>query len=126
MNNIDQALKNLDSNMIETASRRSIPFDEFLQQLRNKPKTHLRDVYQIFHDMVKTYVGKGKDEYPGDPESVNFLDYNCTNLFQKDLDNPFFADRLFANRFMNRVAALKHGAQQNKIFVFELFYFLLD
>jgi hypothetical protein len=34
-------------------------------------------------------------------------------------DYPFFADRLFANRLINLVGALKRGAQQNKIYIFK-------
>ncbi|MCK7506299.1 MAG: hypothetical protein MZV70_21075 [Desulfobacterales bacterium] len=42
----------------------------------------------------------------------------ATALFVHDVDHPFFADRLFANRLVNLVESLKRGAQQNKIYIF--------
>jgi DNA polymerase III delta prime subunit len=35
------------------------------------------------------------------------------------VDHPFFADRLFANRFMEQVESLRRGTQQNKIYIFD-------
>ncbi len=69
--------------------------------------------------MIHTYVGVGRDEYPDDPESINYVNYDCRNLFVKDTDRPFFADRLFANRLINHVDAMKGSARQNKIYIFE-------
>ena len=34
-------------------------------------------------------------------------------------DHPFFADRLFANRLVNLFSSFRHGAQQNRIYIFE-------
>jgi predicted Ser/Thr protein kinase len=69
--------------------------------------------------MVKSYIEEGVDEYPDDPESIHYANYDCTRLFAEGADHPFFADRLFANRLVNLVEALKRGAQQNKIYIFE-------
>jgi hypothetical protein len=96
-----------------------IPFEDFVELLSARPVFVLRDVFQVFYDMVKSHVGEGRDEYPGDPESVGFLDYDCNSLFIDGTDHPFFADRIFANRLMRLVDALKRGAQQNKIYVFD-------
>jgi predicted Ser/Thr protein kinase len=54
-----------------------------------------------------------------DPESIHYALYDCSRLFVEDTDNPFFADRLFANRLIHLVEALKRGTQQNKIYIFE-------
>ena len=87
--------------------------------LRAHPERLIRNVHQVFHDMVRTYVGEGYDEYPDDPESINFVSYDCRRLFVDNTDQPFFADRIFANRLMNMIDAFRGGAQQNKIFIFD-------
>ena len=83
--------------------RAPIPFESFLSILVNDPHTVIRNVFQVFHDMIKTYVGSGLDEYPDDPESINYVAYDCSRLFVEGSDNPFLADRLFANRLINLV-----------------------
>lgn len=103
-----------------TGSRRStLSFQEFLEVLTQKPTVVIRNAFQVFHDMIKTYVGEGQNEYPDDPESIGFVHYDCSQLFIQGSDTPFFADRLFANRLINLVEAMKSGAQQNKIYIFE-------
>jgi predicted Ser/Thr protein kinase len=87
--------------------------------LVDKPSAVIRNVFQLFHDMIKNYIEDGVDEYPGDPESIRFMHYDLGPLFVEGSDNPFFADRLFANRLMSRVDALRQGAQQNKIYIFQ-------
>jgi predicted Ser/Thr protein kinase len=69
--------------------------------------------------MIKTYVGEPYNEYPDDPESIGFVHYDCSRLFIQGADTPFFADRLFANRLINLVEALRRGTQQNKIYIFD-------
>lgn len=96
-----------------------IPFETFLAQVAQRPAAMIRNVFQFFHDMVRAYVGPGVDEYPDDPESINYVDYDCTRLFVQDSDHPFFADRLFANRFIKQVESMRQGAQQNKIYIFD-------
>lgn len=112
-------MQHLDRSMSEHEQRAPIPFEEFLKSLTVTPATVIRNVFQVFHDMIKTYVAEGLDEYPNDPESINFVYYDCTRLFVEGSDHPFFADRLFANRLINHVEALKRGAQQNKIYIFD-------
>jgi predicted Ser/Thr protein kinase len=99
--------------------RSSIPFEEFLNELVADPPPLIRNVFQIFHDMMKAYVGEGVEEYPDDPESIHYVLYDCNKLFVEGSDYPFFADRLFANRLISLVEALKRGAQQNKIYIFK-------
>ncbi len=119
MENVENAIQHLNSNMSELEQRSPIPFDEFLKVLAEQPFIVLRDVFQVFHDMIKTYIGVGADEYPDDPESINFVKYDCNRLFVEGSDHPFFADRLFANRLINLVEALRRSTQQNKIYIFE-------
>lgn len=112
-------MQNLDRHMSERHQQPVIPFEEFLQILSKNPFDVLRNVFQVFHDMVKAYVREETDEYLDDPESVHFVNYDCSPLFVDGADHPFFADRLFANRLMKHVESMKQGAQQNKIYIFE-------
>jgi predicted Ser/Thr protein kinase len=119
MSNIKNAIKNINRNMITGSRRSTLSFQEFLEVLTQKPTVVIRNAFQVFHDMIKTYVGEGQNEYPDDPESIGFVHYDCSQLFIQGSDTPFFADRLFANRLINLVEAMKSGAQQNKIYIFE-------
>src|SRR5450631_1232975 len=119
MKEIDNALKHLNRRMSLREHHQGIPFDEFLKLLIDHPQRVIRNTFQTFHDMVKNYVESGLDEYPDDPESINYVNYDCRRLFVENTDRPFFADRLFANRLLNHVEAMKSGARQNKIYIFE-------
>jgi len=116
---VKMAMQNLDRIISDRHQNPPIPFEEFLNVLTAKPRQVLRNVFQVFHEMIKTYVVEGEDEYPNDPESIHFVNYDCSELFVKGSDNPFFADRLFANRFVEQVEALRRGTQQNKIYIFD-------
>jgi predicted Ser/Thr protein kinase len=96
----------------------TLDFDAFLETLHAEPRKVLRNVFQLFHDMIKTYIGEGLDEYIDDAESIHYVHYDCSRLFVEGVDYPFFADRLFANRLVNLVETLKRSAQQNKIYIF--------
>jgi len=119
MENVNKAIRHLNSNMSDLDQRSPIPFEEFLQVLVEQPFTVIRNVFQVFHDMIKACIGEGVDEYPDDPESINFVKYDCNRLFVEGSDHPYFADRLFANRLINLVEALRRSTQQNKIYIFE-------
>jgi len=119
MDNIKKAIQHLNHSMSKWDQRTPIPFNEFLEILTARPSEVIRNVFQVFHDMVKFYIGEGIDEHPDDPESIHYVSYDCSKLFVEGADHPFFADRPFANRLISLVEALKRGAQQNKIYIFE-------
>jgi predicted Ser/Thr protein kinase len=119
MENFEKAMENLNRSMSNQDQYVTIPFEQFLKTLTEKPSVVMRNIFQVFHDMVNHYITKGIDEYPDDPESIGFVNYDCSKLFVDDSDHPFFADRLFANRLINHVVELKKGAQQNKIYIFK-------
>jgi len=119
MERIKTAMLNFDRSMSERHQQPVIPFENFLQILSKNPEAVLRNVFQIFYDMVKSYILAEKDEFPDDPESIPFISYDCSPIFVEGTDHPFFADRLFANRLMQHVEAMKRGAQQNKIYIFD-------
>ncbi len=115
---VEAALRGLNQAVGTLEARLPVPFEEFLKQLVASPSTVMRNIFQVFHDMVAAYIGEGVDEYPDDPESIHYVSYDCNRLFVEDVDHPFFADRLFANRLVSLVDTMKRGAQQNKIYIF--------
>jgi len=116
---INQALQNLSQKMNDTGPGPTLTFEGYLQEMVDKPYVVIRNVFQVFHDLVSTYLGEGVDEYPDDPESIHYVYYDCSKLFVDGTDRPFFADRLFANKLMSLIKALRHGSQQNQIYIFK-------
>ena len=119
MENVEKAMQSLDSHIDEPNQSSLIPFEKFITALSDNPSVAIRNVFQTFFDMIKSYISEGVDEYPDDPESIGFVKYDCSRLFVEGSNRPFFADRLFANRLVKQVDALKGGVQQNKIYIFE-------
>lgn len=117
---INSALEHLNRQMsAQHQHRRVLSFEALLTLMMLRPSLIFRNVFQVFHDMFEKFVGEGVDEYPDDPESIQFVKYDFGRLFVENADHPFFADRLFANRLIKHVEALKRGAQQNKIYIFD-------
>ncbi|MEK7090100.1 MAG: serine protein kinase PrkA, partial [Patescibacteria group bacterium] len=119
MPGVRDAVKYLDSEVGKIEKRVTLSWEEFLELAASRPERVLRNIFQLFYDMVKNYVGEGVDEYPDDPESIGFVKYDCRRLFAEKSDNPFFADRLFANRFIRQIESLRQGFQQNRIYCYE-------
>jgi predicted Ser/Thr protein kinase len=113
-----KALEHLNQHMTLRGRRPPIPFEEFLGKLEDSPTLILRNVFQVFHDLITSHLGPGIDEYPDDPESIHYVRYDCSRLFEQDTHRPFFADRLFANRLVSVAETLERGSQQNKIYIF--------
>ena len=89
MDNIKKAMHYIDSSMRNRDQCDTISFEEFLKLVVKKPSAVIRNAFQVFHDMIKYYVGEGVDEYPDDPESIGFVYYNCMKLFIEGSDHPF-------------------------------------
>ncbi len=119
MGTLSKALETLRQHKEDRNRQADLSFSEFLEEVAARPRRNLRSVTQVYADMVHTYVSDGEDEYPGDPESINYLNYDCSRLFVEGSDRPFFADRLFANRLIRHVESLSVGDQQNKIYIFD-------
>jgi predicted Ser/Thr protein kinase len=115
---VDQALDFLDKNIQDYERLKPLSFEEFLNTLTQNPSGVLRNVFQAFHDMIKSYVDEIDPSVAEDAESLNVTKFDCSRLFVEDSDNPYFPDMLFANRFMKQMEYLRHGAQQNRIYVF--------
>jgi len=115
---VDQALELLNTSITDYQRLKPIAFQEFLSTLKVRPSQILRNIFQSFHDMIKSYVDESEESITGDLEKLKFTNYDCTRLFVEDSINPYFPDMLFANRFMKQMEYLRHGAQQNRIYIF--------
>ena len=106
---LHKAMANLTESQRGQDPASTIGFDEFLAELQAHPKRHLRNVHQVFHDMVHSYVGSGHDEYAGDPESIQFVAYDCTRLFvEVQADQDAIGSGALQNR--RRVAPATEGS----------------
>ena len=110
---LNKLMHNLNDGLLD---RTKVPFSfhDFIFQLSRSPKLILRDSFQLFTDMVNHYVKKEKNE-----QKLGFRDYNTAGLFIKNTENPFFADNMFANYFMEFTKSMRKGIQTNRIFLFE-------
>jgi len=119
MEQIKIAMQKLDRVISHRHRHPPMPFERFLNVLSQKPETVMRNVFQLFHDMIKSHVAEIKEDAADEHAAVYSVKYDCNRLFVENADHPFFADQLFAFRFIKQVESLKRGAQQNKIFIFE-------
>ncbi|MDP3710297.1 MAG: serine protein kinase PrkA [bacterium] len=114
-----QALDFLEEEIDKREKKTVLTFNEYLKELQQDPGRILRNIFQLFYDLIKGHVVKKVDQYPDDPESIGFMKYDCTKLFVAGADNPFFADQLFANRFIRQIESLHQGFQQNRVYAYE-------
>lgn len=119
MRDITRALDNLTHQSNEWEKQPLLNYAEFLEQVVEHPSRIIRNIYQLYADMIDSYMCEEVDEYHDDPESINYLAYDCLELFAEGTDRPFFPDRLFANRLVRHVDSLSVGAQQNKVYIFD-------
>ncbi len=114
-----ESLLGLTDDLRRKDRRVPISFAEFICRATDNPELMFRDVFQLFHDMLHHYTSEGFEDYGLSEESVGFLNYDSTDLFISDCDDPFFADRLFTNRLMDLADGFRKGTQRNNIFLFE-------
>ncbi|KJR96730.1 MAG: ATPase AAA [Desulfobulbaceae bacterium BRH_c16a] len=119
MRDLSKAMGNLEHCKGQWRQSPTISFNDFLREAIDNPQLVIRNIYQVYSDMIDAFVLDGIDEYGEDPESIQFLKYDSTKIFVEGSDRPFFADRLFANRFMRHVDSFKVGSKQNKIYIFD-------
>lgn len=119
MDGTRKAIESLKTDMESKEKKIVLNYDEFLEETRKNPQRVFRNIFQRFHDMCKSYIGEGENEYPDDPENIGFVKYDCAKIFVLGSNYPFFADRLFANRFVRQIESLRQGSQQNRIYVYE-------
>ncbi|MBI5603768.1 MAG: serine protein kinase PrkA [Deltaproteobacteria bacterium] len=119
MESVEQVISTLCQKIKERENRLPMNYQEFMTLAGEQPTLVFRNIFQRLQDMIKSHLGEGVNEYPDDPESINYVYYDCNSLFVDGADHPFFADRLFANRLINHINAFQHGRQQNRIYIFE-------
>ncbi len=108
----------LDRNITDYQRLKPVSFEVFLTLLKDKPSQVLRNVFQAFHDMIKSHVEGSENDITETIDNQGFTRYDCTRLFVEGSENPYFTDMLFGNRFMKEMERLRHGAQQNRIYIF--------
>ncbi|MFH2091095.1 MAG: serine protein kinase PrkA [Pseudomonadota bacterium] len=115
---VDHTLNLLDKNITDYHTLKPVCFQDFLTILTARPSQVLRNIFQTFHDMIKSHVVELEDTISGEKDKLAFTKYDCSKLFVEDSEFPYFTDMLFANRFMKQMEYLRHGAQQNQIYIF--------
>jgi len=113
------SLKRVIENLTSDKNYKLVSFEDFLGEFKTSGHLILRNIFQLFHDMIHSFIKECKDEYPFDNESIGFLYYNLDDLFINDTTRPFFADRLFANRLVNLANSFRASAPRNKIYLFK-------
>ena len=119
MPRIDEVMTRLNNELAGEKPQHRISFETYLSRLADSPRTMLRDIFQLVYDMVNYYVPPGIDEFPDDPESVHYLAWDFAKLFIRNSDSPYFADRLFGNRFMSLINSFDRAVDRNRIYLFE-------
>ncbi len=115
---LSDLLKNLNKELRPENIHQTWRFQEFLQMVTDNPATTLRDIFQIFTDMVQYYACEnGKCALSNGLMQIENV--NLENIFVKDCEEPFFFDALFANRFVKLINGFKQGVQNTNIFLFE-------
>ena len=119
MRDITRAIDNLKHLNKDWESQPLYSYAEFLEQVVKQPARLIRNIYQLYADMIDNYVCEEIDEFSRDHESINYKAYDCLELLATGTDRPYFPDRLFANRLVRHVDSLSVGAQQNKVYIFD-------
>lgn len=113
---IHDTLENLNNDLRKREKHNIHSFEDFLKKISLNPEKLLRNSFQLLSDMVHYYVKEpeNKNNY----KLTDNIKYDCTELFVKDTENPFFADRLLANKLINVIDSLKSGVMRNKLLLF--------
>ncbi len=114
---LENLLKNLHDDLTDF-SKVPFSFNDFLFQLKQRPKVILRDAFQLFSDAVNYYV-KPIRKSKSKKKDTNLPRYNMNGLLVEDSETPFFADMLFTHRFMDMISTMRKGVQKNRIYLFE-------
>ncbi|MDR3568397.1 MAG: hypothetical protein P4L43_10245 [Syntrophobacteraceae bacterium] len=119
LSNGQRAINELCVRIEERGRRTPFSYPEYIALAAKFPERIFRNVFQMFHDMIYSYMDVGTDEYPDDPESINYVPYDSSRLFEQETDRPFFGDRLFLNRLLGHISSFRRGIRQNRIYIFE-------
>ena len=84
MRDLSKAMETINRAESGWEQRPVLSFAEFLQELIEQPTWIMRNVYQVYHDMIRTFITAENEEYPDDPESIGYLNYDCSKLFAEN------------------------------------------
>ena len=118
VNKIEHSLSNLTKKLQKENKHVDLQLKDFLKKVSENPIITLRNTFQLIYDMIHHYIPEGVNEYPSDPESINYIKYDCSNLFINNTEQPFFADRLLANRLISVFDSFRQGGVTNKMLLF--------
>ena len=113
---IEEILK-LKYNLFRLELKLPLSFDDLLFSISRNPDKIFRNIFQLFSDMINHYVTENNSGNFGENKLASFTDYNTNSLFILGCNSPFFADRLFASRFVSMANSLKKGLQTNRIYL---------
>jgi len=114
-----EALIDLSNDLRAKEPRVTVLFNDFLYMATQRPEHVFRNIFQLLHDMVIHYVPEGKMELFDSGDNAGFITYDCSKLFIEGCNEPFFADKLFAYRFVELAKSFKNRIQTNRIYLFE-------
>ncbi len=115
---LSELLKNLNKELRPENTHQTWRFQTFLQMVAENPAVALRDIFQIFTDMVQYYACEnGKCNLSNGLMQIENV--NLERIFVDDCEEPFFFDSLFANKFIKLINGFKQGVQNTNIFLFE-------
>jgi len=104
---------------MKTREKKVLTFKEFLALIRENPDNAFSNHFQFFHKVITGNLKPLLDKKTsGDPENIGFVKYDSSQLFEENVDRPFFSDTLLNNKLMQVAGTFVHGSLQNKIYVF--------
>jgi predicted Ser/Thr protein kinase len=114
---IHNSLIKLNNSLRKKNKHKVYSFEAYLKEISRNPEKALRNSFQLLSDMIHYYVPTPDLDNLED-ESTHYIKYDCSKLFVKNTEKPFFADRLFADRLINVTNALKAAVIRNKMLLF--------
>ena len=117
-NLVHDSLKKLNYSLRKKDKHSIYTFEEFFNKISDNPEASLRNCFQLLSDMIHYYVKTPINNNSSNSISSQYLKYDCSKLFIENTENPFFADRLFANKLINVVDSLKTAVIRNKMMLF--------
>ena len=73
MTKVDTNLTDLYRSIREQRQAPPMTFKAYMELAVAEPSIVFRDIFGMFHDMIHTYIDGGTNEYPDDPESINYV-----------------------------------------------------
>ncbi len=106
--------------LVEKINADKIPdallFSSFLDMMIEKPEIFFKDIFKVFADMMEFYLYEDKTKKR---DLLTLEEANFDKIFKENCEEPFFIDRLLANRLLKLTNIFKKGGQYGQIYLFE-------